>query len=71
MTRILPHVACLISGLCLISTPSLAEDLTTEFDARHKTCLEEIAVDAQEAYEKALQWRDQGGAPTAAQLRHG
>ncbi len=65
MTRILPHVACLISGLCLISTPSLAEDLTTEFDARHKSCLEEIAVDAQEAYEKALQWRDQGGARRA------
>jgi len=61
MTRLLPHVACLISGLCLISTPSLAEDLTKEFDARHKTCLEDIAVDAEDAYEKALQWRDQGG----------
>jgi len=61
MTRLIPHVACLISGLCLISTPSLAEDLTAQFDARHKTCLEEIAIDAQEAYEQALQWRDQGG----------
>jgi len=61
MTRLFTHVACILSGLCLISTPSFAEDLTTEFDARHKTCLEDIAVDAQEAYEKALQWRDEGG----------
>jgi len=61
MTRLFPYVACLISGLCFISTPSFAEDLTAEFDARHKTCLEDIAVSAEEAYEKALQWRDQGG----------
>jgi len=61
MTRLLSHVACLISGLCFFSTPSFAEDQTVDFDARHKTCLEDIAVDAEDAYEKALQWRDQGG----------
>ena len=61
MTRLLSHVACLIGGLTLISTPSLAADLTAEFEARHKSCLEEIAVDAQEAYELALRWEDEGG----------
>lgn len=61
MTRLLSHVACLIGGLSLISTPSLATDLTADFEARHKTCLEDIAVDAQEAYEMALRWEDEGG----------
>ena len=61
MTRLISHVACLVAGLSLISTPSVAADLTAEFDARHKICLEDIAVDAQGAYEKALQWQDQGG----------
>ena len=61
MTRLLTNVACLIGGLSLLSTPSLAADLTAEFEARHKTCLEDIAVDAQDAYELALQWRDEGG----------
>ncbi len=61
MTRLFSHVACLVAGLSLISTASVAEDLTEAFDAKHKTCLEDIAVDAQEAYEKALQWQDQGG----------
>jgi tetratricopeptide (TPR) repeat protein len=61
MTRLFPHVACLITALSLISTASVAADLTNEFDARHKTCLEDIAVDAQDAFEKASQWQDQGG----------
>ena len=61
MTRLFSHVACLVAGLSLISTASVAADLTAEFDARHKVCLEDIAVDAQEAYEKALQWQDIGG----------
>jgi len=61
MTRQFPHVACLLAGFLLFSTPSLATDLTTEFESRHKTCLESIAVDAQEAFETAMQWRDQGG----------
>lgn len=45
----------------LISASSLAKDLTSDFDARHKACLESIADDAQAAYETALQWRDEGG----------
>jgi tetratricopeptide (TPR) repeat protein len=61
MTRHISHVACLLGGFLLISTPSLATDLTTEFDQRHKTCLEAIADDAQEAFETAMQWRDEGG----------
>lgn len=61
MTRHFSHVACLIGGLLLFSTPSLANDLTIEFDARHKSCLESIADDAEAAFESAMQWRDQGG----------
>jgi len=61
MTRHFFHVACLLGGSLLFSTPSLATDLTTKFDAKHKTCLESIAVDAQEAFEQAMQWRDTGG----------
>ena len=61
MTRQFAYVACLMSGALFFSTSALAEDLTTEFDARHKTCLESIADDAQQAYETALQWRSQGG----------
>jgi len=45
----------------LISASSLAKDLTSDFDARHKACLESIADDAQAAFETALQWRDEGG----------
>ena len=61
MTRHFSHVACLLGGFLLFSTPSLATDLTTEFESRHKTCLESIADDAQTAFETAMQWRDQGG----------
>lgn len=61
MTRHFSHVACLIGGFLFFSTPSLAADLTPEFEVRHKTCLESIADDAQVAFEEAMQWRDQGG----------
>ena len=61
MTRHFPYVACLIGGALIFSTSTMAKDLTAEFDARHKTCLESIADDAQIAYETALQWRDEGG----------
>ena len=50
-----------MSGALFFSTSTLARDLTTEFDTRHKTCLESIADDAQQAYETALQWRSEGG----------
>lgn len=61
MTLHFSHVACLIGGLLVFSTPSLATDLTEQFESRHKSCLESIAVDAQAAFETALQWRDEGG----------
>jgi len=44
-----------------MSTPSLAADLTAEFDQRHEQCLESIADDAEKAYEAALFWSDEGG----------
>lgn len=40
---------------------AMAEDLTLEFDKKHKACLERIAVDSELAYEEALIWRSQGG----------
>lgn len=61
MTRHFAHVACFISGFLIFSTPALAADLTSEFETRHKACLESIAEDAQEAFETAMQWRDEGG----------
>jgi len=40
---------------------TFAADLTPQLDARHKFCLERIAVDMDVAYEEAMIWRDQGG----------
>ena len=39
----------------------MAADYTSEFDAKHKTCLEQIGVDADMAYEDAMIWRSEGG----------
>ena len=41
--------------------PSQAADLTAEFDAKHKACLERIAEDNDIAYEEAMIWQDEGG----------
>jgi len=38
-----------------------AEDLTAQFDAKHKKCLERIAEDSELAFEEAMIWRDDGG----------
>ena len=38
-----------------------ASDASDNFDARHKTCLEQISVDADIAYEDAMVWRNDGG----------
>jgi len=46
--------------LFLVSSANAA-DLTTEFDARHKVCLERIAEDADLAFEEAMIWRSEGG----------
>lgn len=44
-----------------ISSNAVAGDLTAEFDAKHKTCLEQIAVDADLAFEEAMIWQGDGG----------
>ncbi len=38
-----------------------ADDRTKEFDEKHKACLEQIAEDAEMAYEEAMIWRGDGG----------
>ncbi len=40
---------------------AVAEDLTSEFDAKHKECLERIAQDNELAFEEAMIWQDEGG----------
>jgi len=52
---LLPLIAISIAG------PSFAEDLTASFDAKHKECLERIAVDNELAFEEAMIWQDDGG----------
>ena len=40
---------------------SYGEDLTAEFDTKHKKCLERIAEDNELAFEEAMIWQDDGG----------
>jgi tetratricopeptide (TPR) repeat protein len=56
-------LSVLVGGLASVSVVSStsAADLTPQLDARHKACLERIAVDQDIAYEEAMIWRDQGG----------
>lgn len=56
-------LSVLAGGLASASAGSStwAADLTPQLDARHKACLERIAVDQDIAYEEAMIWRDQGG----------
>lgn len=56
-------LSVLAGGLASVATGSNASaaDLTPQLDARHKACLERIAVDQDIAYEEAMIWRDQGG----------
>jgi len=54
-------IAIGIAPLGMLTPAAWAEDLTTEFDKKHKTCLERISVDPELAYEEALIWRSQGG----------
>ena len=55
----------LLLSLPLIATSfgsgAFAADLTAEFDAKHKTCLERIAEDNELAFEEAMIWQDEGG----------
>ena len=43
------------------SVPAMADGTTSSFDEKHKICLEQIAVDAEIAYEDAMAWRGDGG----------
>jgi tetratricopeptide (TPR) repeat protein len=55
------HALTLLLSLPLIASSAYGADLTVEFDAKHKTCLERIAVDSDLAYEEAMIWQDEGG----------
>jgi len=55
------HALTLLLSLPLIASSAYAADLTAEFDAKHKTCLERIAEDSDLAYEEAMIWQDEGG----------
>lgn len=48
-------------GTAFLASSVMAGDLTSQFDARHKTCLEQIAVDADLAFEDAMIWKSDGG----------
>lgn len=56
----LPRIA-IFFGAMSIGASAFAADLTAEFDAKHKTCLERIAEDNNLAYEEAMIWQDEGG----------
>jgi len=45
----------------VMGSTAMAADYTAAFDAKHKTCLEKISVDADIAYEEAMIWRSEGG----------
>lgn len=51
----------LLLSLPLIASSAYAADMTAEFDAKHKACLERIAEDNELAYEEAMIWQDEGG----------
>jgi len=59
--------ALLLTGILSLAMafPATAGDRTKEFDEKHKTCLEKIAVNAEEAYEDAMIWRGDGGSRRA------
>jgi len=64
MTRFSSLLLSVLAGALAsaAAAPStFAADLTHQLDARHKACLERIAVDQDIAYEEAMIWRDQGG----------
>lgn len=56
----LPRFA-MIFGAMSVGGAAFAADLTTEFDAKHKACLERIAEDNALAFEEAMIWQDEGG----------
>ena len=55
--------AIVLTGILTLATgfAASADDRTQEFEEKHKACLEQIAVNAELAYEEAMIWRDDGG----------
>ena len=49
-----------VFAICFAGS-AFAADMTEEFDAKHKACLERIAEDNELAYEEAMIWQDEGG----------
>ncbi len=60
------NLRCLLLGVLPLiaisfAAPAFAADLTASFDAKHKSCLERIAIDNELAFEEAMIWQDDGG----------
>ena len=45
----------------IFADSSWAKNLTSEFNKKHKLCLEQISKDSSMAFEKAMIWQDEGG----------
>jgi tetratricopeptide (TPR) repeat protein len=45
----------------IFADSSWAKNLTSEFDKKHKLCLEQISKEASMAFERAMIWQDEGG----------
>ena len=45
----------------IFADSSWAKNLTSEFDKKHKLCLEQISKDTSMAFEMAMIWQDEGG----------
>lgn len=56
---VLPLIAISFTGS--FAGSAYAADLTASFDAKHKACLERIAIDSELAFEEAMIWRGDGG----------
>lgn len=53
--------SALVTAFLLSGVEVSAKDMTDSFDKKHKACLEQIAKDADLAYENAMIWRAEGG----------
>lgn len=51
----------MISAVLAVGFANPAQAANVDFDAKHKLCLEKIAVDADTAYENAMIWQSEGG----------
>jgi tetratricopeptide (TPR) repeat protein len=53
--------SALVTAFLLSGVEASAKNMTESFDNKHKACLEQIAKDADLAYENAMIWRAEGG----------